>query len=47
MGEDKKPPDRPVEKKIEPIPDTFENVIKALVAPRKEARDSSSDESKA
>ena len=47
MGEDRKPRGRPARKIVEPIPDTFENVIKALVAPRKkEERDSSNDESK-
>ena len=35
MGDEKRPRGRPVEKEIAPIPDTFENVIKALVAPRK------------
>ncbi len=47
MGEGKKPHGRPVEKKVEPISENFENVIKSLVAPRKGEGDSSSKESKA
>ena len=35
MGEEERQRGRPVEKKIKPIPDTFENVIKSLVAPKK------------
>lgn len=44
MGEDKHPRGRPVEKKIEPFPDSYENVIKSLVAPKNVERDSSSEE---
>ena len=38
MPEAKRQRGRPP-KVIEPIPDTFENVVKALVAPVKEAKD--------